>query len=243
MIGQHPPRNRAERRAAARGRGRASGRRGPHRGERALAMTAGVIGSAPAADAAGTYTVTAATDDGTGDPGTLSEAIGLANADPNSVINFDVAGGAISITGTMPKLTAPMSITGPGATALTIDANDAHRIFYIDSSASAVTISGLTLADASDEGSSVDGAAILSRSSLVLSASVITGSTADSDGAGLYIGTEGTLQVTDTTFSGNSANVDDGGAIRDPERGERHHHQQHVHWQHRGWCRWCALHR
>ena len=175
-------------------------------------MTAGVIGSAPAAHAAGTYTVTAATDDGTGDPGTLSEAISLANADPNSIINFNVAGGNVSITGTMPTITAPTIITGPGAAALTLNGNDDHRIFYIESSASAVTISGLTLADAFAENDS-DGGAILSHARLMLSASVITGSSANSDGGGLYVDADGAVEITDTTFSGNAADGDDGGAV------------------------------
>ena len=108
MIEQHPPRNRAERRAAARGRGRRAAGAALTAGSAALAMTAGVIGSAPAAHAAGTYTVTAATDDGTGDPGTLSEAINSANGDPNSTINFNGADGNVSITGTMPTITAPL---------------------------------------------------------------------------------------------------------------------------------------
>ncbi len=205
-----PPRNRAERRAAARGKGRRAAGAALTAGSAALAMTAGVLATAPAAHAAGTYTVTAATDDGTGDAGTLSAAITSANGDPGSTIDFNVGGGDISITGEMPPVTAPVTIAGPGAGALTIEGTHAHRVFYIESGADDVTISGLTLADgADDSGTDQDGASILSNASLTLSASVITGGDASGDAGGLYFDNgSAALVITDTRFSYNTAGID-----------------------------------
>jgi hypothetical protein len=63
------------------------------------------------------FTVTQATDDGTGKAGTLSAAINGANANPNSTIDFNVNNAqgtavTINVTGALPAITQPTLING-----------------------------------------------------------------------------------------------------------------------------------
>jgi hypothetical protein len=199
-------RNRAERRLAGK-KARAAGA-ALTAGSAALAMGAAWIGpSIESAHAAGAFTVTASTDDGSGGAGTLSAAINQANGSPGSTIDFNVPGGSISVTGDLPDITAPVTVTGPGAGSLTITGNDAHRIFYVDS-ASATTISGLTLSHGS---ASSMGGAIRSRSALTLTGDVFTANAAGIDGGAVAV--EGApLTVTNSTFTGNQAS-NWGGAV------------------------------
>ncbi len=90
------------------------------------------------------YEVTSTADTG---PGTLREAIGLANALPGAdTISFNLsAPGPITLTSEIP-ITDDLTITGPGAATLTVSGGGASRVFSISNSAK-VHISGLTIAD------------------------------------------------------------------------------------------------
>ncbi|MCH2210576.1 MAG: Ig-like domain-containing protein, partial [Fuerstiella sp.] len=96
-----------------------------------------------------------------------------------------------------------MTITGPGADLLTIDADNESRIFNINdgdnSSQSDVSISGLKLTggDVSDEGG-----AIFTRENLSVTNSTISGNSAYRGGG---IDNNGTLSVSNSTISGNTA--------------------------------------
>ena len=176
----------------------------------------GALGSTPAAHAAGTYTVTQANDDGTGGTnGSLSWAIAQANGNPGSTVDFTVPGGSISIDGTMPHMTAATPITGPARPCSRSTATTVPHLLHRAECEQRVTISGVTLANGHVDAGSNDGGAILSRSGLTLSASVVTGSLAASDGGGLYFGGNAPGNAAGhSTFSGNSTIYnDDGGAI------------------------------
>ena len=70
------------------------------------------------------FTVTSLDDAG---PGTLREAITLANATAAAdTIDFAVTG-VIHIGSQLPTITAPLTINGPGAELLTIDAGQRRR--------------------------------------------------------------------------------------------------------------------
>jgi CSLREA domain-containing protein len=110
-----------------------------------------------------------------------------------------------------------LTITGPGASELTVDANDNGRIFLIAGSAD-VTISGLTLTGGSVVGGNGGAILVSMDAALTLDSMMITGNSASfndfgGDGGGIYVegfGT-GSLMLDGTTVSGNDADLAGGG--------------------------------
>ena len=144
-------------------------------------------------------------DDGSADPSlgtgtSLREAINAANANPGAdTITFAVSG-TISLDGTaLPAITDNLTIVGPGAGRLTIDAHGGSGILQVGAGAGA-SVSGLTLAD----GNGGDGGAVLNDGTLALTACDLTGNVAVDGGA---IFNDGTLALTGSTLSGNSAST------------------------------------
>ena len=174
--------------------------RAPIFGEQARAEFSGLLG---------TLTVTN-TDDG--GAGSLRQAVLDANAAGGAdEIVFDpgLNGQTITLTSGEIVIDDELTITGPGSDQLTVSGDDSSRIFSISSSASAVTISGLTLSDGSTD---ADGGAIYANDvDLTIQNSVIQDSYASNDGGGIFQD-EGTLTITDSLISGNSVD-DDGGGI------------------------------
>jgi hypothetical protein len=132
------------------------------------------------------------------------------------------SGGPATITLTQGELaiTDALTINGPGANLLTIDASgndptpddnffDGSRIFNVDdgnfSAKINVSISGLTLTGGDADGS---GGAIFNGEHLEITDSTIIGNSArgggDGGGGGVYIGFGGDLTVTDSKISGNT---------------------------------------
>ena len=165
---------------------------------------------------------------GSGDM-SLREAIGISNGSigPNS-ISFASAltsGGPATILLTQGELQSreTLTLTGPGAAKLTIDASgsdptpdennrDGSRIFDVDddefgSGTGAFTISGLTLTGGDPE---QDGGAIQSEEEIVISDCVIIGNAAD-DGGGIMMD-GGNLTMTNCLVIGN-VSADDGGGL------------------------------
>jgi predicted outer membrane repeat protein len=152
-----------------------------------------------------TYHVTSLLDDGSA--GTLRAAITQANANPGAdTIDFAVTG-TITLNGTqLPTITDDLTVSGPGAASLTLDAHGASRVFQVNASVT-VALSGLTIAN----GSADHGGGIRNDGVLTLNAVALSGNQAsNNDGGGIY--NLGTLTVTGSIFSGNSAPF--GGAIR-----------------------------
>lgn len=147
-------------------------------------------------------------------PGTLRQAIFDAKQTPavSDTIEF-AAGltGTIALSAGELVIDTPMSIVGPGADLLTIDAGGQSRVFNVDNGSASlinVEISGLTITGGSTD---ADGGGILNRETLSVSRSAIVNNSAE-DGGG--IGSfSGTFSLTDSTLSGNSASgVFGGGA-------------------------------
>ena len=136
----------------------------------------------------------------------LREAIDQADGAPGSTITFDPAvfGTPQTIGLTLGELdiTADMTVTGPGARLLTIDASNRSRIFEIDDqlpTAAVVTLSGLTLTGGNPHGGT--GGAIDNAEDLTLIDSTVSGSTA-AYGGGIF--NFGNLNVIGSTISGNA---------------------------------------
>ena len=113
-----------------------------------------------------------------------------------SIANITLTEGTIN--------TQAVTITGPGAAALTITTTSAseYDLFRISGSGNAV-ISGLTITNNRVKSANTG--------KFTLDGVTISGSTGDYGGA-LYAGNDGELEIVDSHFDGNSAR-DDGGAV------------------------------
>jgi parallel beta-helix repeat protein/predicted outer membrane repeat protein len=194
------------------------------------------------------FVVTTASDivDPTDGLTSLREALDLANSTPGAdAITFD---GPVftdqnpdTIDLSLGQLTISDSVTisGTGASNLTIDANGTSRVFYlfqslatIDVTLSGMTITGgnanigggiknldesLTLVDSVVTGnsSSAKGGGLWAdgfNMTLTIRRSVISNNTSGDDGGGIYVeDTGGLLTIEDTTISGNHTSGDGGG--------------------------------
>jgi CSLREA domain-containing protein len=153
---------------------------------------------------------------------TLREAI--VAAAPGETIDFSVTGTInLSSLGQL-TINKSLTITGPGASLLAINAfdptpasnnGDGSRVFNIDdgniTADKTVALSGLTLTG----GDIVNGGgAIFNRENLTVSASTISGNSAGTSGGGI-VNYKGTLTVTTSTISGNLASFSGGGIDND----------------------------
>ncbi len=161
------------------------------------------------------YSVTSLADPGTLTSGTLRWAVQQANTHTgNDTISF-ASGltGVITLTQGQLEISdssGATTIAGPSAGSLSVNGNNADRVFQIDSGAIAA-ISGLTITGGNVSGSNANGGGIYSSGELTLTASNIASNTASDDGGGIFIW-EGTLAVTNCAFSDNTAAT--GGAVK-----------------------------
>lgn len=141
-------------------------------------------------------------------PGDISLREAIAAAGPNpgpDTVTFATAltGLTITLTGLELQVFGDLSITGPGDTLLTIDANNASRVFNITSGA-LVTLTGFTITGGLASSSGDHGGGIISLGTLTLSNMLITGNAATDRGGGIY-NNGGALTVLDSRISGNTA--------------------------------------
>jgi predicted outer membrane repeat protein len=174
-------------------------------------------------------------------PGTLRQAIFDANADAVAdVIEFQTGlTGTITLSHGPLVISRALTINGPGAALLTVDASgndstpnstlddgnntndgDGSSVFVIDDgdffAAIDVSISGVTLTG----GDSTEGGAVRCLENLALADTVITENVATGDGGGIYMNQpliETLLTVHRSTISNNSSGANGGGiAIGNP---------------------------
>lgn len=110
-------------------------------------LCAALVAGAPLANAA-TITVTHLRDDGS--PGSLRAAITQANAttEADTIVFQNTLAGTITLTGGALAITESLTINGPGAAKVTIDAHGASRVFLLDNPNAANrtwALSGLTV--------------------------------------------------------------------------------------------------
>src|SRR5947209_6208368 len=144
------------------------------------------------------YTVDNLNDSG---PGSLRQAVLNANANPGADdIQFTGAGaaGTIALSSGQLGITDPVTITGPGPSALTVDAQGTSRLFSV-ATGGWVTISGLTMEGGADYSGSSGGAVNLSSGSLTLLTDVLTGNYSFHGGA--ISADSSSLTVRDTTVA------------------------------------------
>jgi hypothetical protein len=195
--------------------------------------------AAPALASAQTFTVTDLADSGAG---SLRQAVSEANsaAGADQVVFAPGLAGRIVFEGVGIVISGPVAIVGPGASQLLIEQHAAHRVFELEPSSGAVTISGLHLAggtapsggghpetggdlfndgadltlaeDVISGGKAADAGGIASyEGALTLRSSTVTGNHANNEG-GLSVGGPGVdWTIVDSTIAGNTASVDVGG--------------------------------
>jgi hypothetical protein len=148
---------------------------------------------------------------GSGTSGDIRYCINQADnpANAGSTITFDTSAlGSNNITLTKGQLLIAdnMTITGPGASKLTLSGNNASRVFNISATTAQVTISGLTISS----GSAAYGGGIVNLGSLTVSDCALSANAASSAG-GAICNIGGTLTVSGSSLSGNSATASGGG--------------------------------
>ncbi len=149
----------------------------------------------------------------------LRQAITTANADTidsQEIISFASGlSGTINLTEALPSLSNNISITGPGASSLTVNrlSTDANFSIFTVNSGETVNISGITI----EGGNATNGGGINDNSNgapdtggtLTVNSTTFTGNNASESGGG--ISNNGMLTVTNSTFTGNNASEGGGG--------------------------------
>ena len=162
-----------------------------------------LLGWAPVALQAATFDVSTLNDDGFG---TLREALTLAGDGDTITIS---ATGTLTLTSGELLITTAVTIIGPGTDSLTIDGDNASRVFR--NVAFGAIISSLTIANGNE---SAGGGIFNDEAALTVSNVVLSANSAESGGAIYNDGSDegfATLTVLNSTLSGNSADEDGGG--------------------------------
>ncbi|HEX3083467.1 MAG TPA: choice-of-anchor Q domain-containing protein, partial [Pyrinomonadaceae bacterium] len=157
----------------------------------------------------GAVVVTNSNDSGAG---SLRDAI--TNACSGDSISFDMTPGhvtsPITLTSGELLITTSLTIQGPGAGTLTISGNNSSRVFEILPNQTA-TLSGITIANGmvnaingTNKGGGILNAGNLTIDSCTISNNTSTGSGSINFAGGIFNAT-GTLNITNSTVSGNSA--------------------------------------
>jgi len=185
-----------------------------------LSLLATFIVVTPSAVRAATQTVTTTANSGAG-----SLRAVIAAASSGDTIVFNIAGDGphtIILTSEQITIDKNLTISGPGAAQLTVarsnEGGPNFRIFQI-TAGTTVTIDGLTVSNGRADDDE-EGGGIYNQGTLNLTSSTISGNSA-SEGYGGGIYNSGTLNLTSSTISGNSALsllFPDGGGIYN-ERG------------------------
>ena len=149
--------------------------------------------------------VTSGADSG---PGTLRDAIILANADGDEdTIQIDPSVTRIGLESSLPATFTNMNINGPSGGLTRIEpASGRFRIFEFDFNGTAVSIANLHI----NGGAADEGAAIKSWANLTVTNCLFTGNTATESGGAIHQ-ILAPLTVSGSTFTGNTAGTNGGG--------------------------------
>ncbi|MCY2992804.1 MAG: right-handed parallel beta-helix repeat-containing protein, partial [Planctomycetota bacterium] len=145
---------------------------------------------------------------------TLREALALAADETNypgadqitfhPSLGLEATPGRITLTAGQLTLSSDVTLTGPGANSLTVDADGLSGVFYVNGGVTA-TIDGLTITG----GNASSGGGVANYGTLTVDNVLLEGNTAGS-GGGIY-NSSGRLSITNSTLIGNSATSSGGG--------------------------------
>ena len=152
-------------------------------------------------------TVTNTADSG---PGSLRDAV--AAALPGDTVVFNLAlPAAINLTSGEIPIVSNITITGPGASQLTVSGGHLSRVFEVAINRT-VTISGVTIANGTDIVDQLGGGGLTNGGALTVTNCNFSGNQAAGGGGGIQNAGTG-LIVTNCTFDSNSTGGSLGGAI------------------------------
>ncbi len=135
-------------------------------------------------------------------PGTMREAIGLAAE--GQVIDATGVRGTITLTSGRLLVPTSLMILGPGAGNLTVNGNNASRVFEV--TGPNVMLHGLSIVGGQDaEGGAGIKAGGSSGSVLTVSACVISNNSTPMKGGGIYVSTGVITTISNSTIAGNVA--------------------------------------
>ena len=145
---------------------------------------------------------------GTGSTCSLRDAMNIVNSAGHAdiVLAPGLDGRTIKLSSTLPVITGQMSLVGPGANNLTVSGANSTGVGTIFTVTSVAYLYGLTVANGNAGGGT--GGGIFNVGTLTVSNSTISGNSA-AEGGGIF--NVGTLTVSNSTISGNSAT--EGGGI------------------------------
>jgi hypothetical protein len=158
---------------------------------------------------------------------TLRQAINAANNDtgstnaaPDTIRFASGLAGRITLTQGELDITRPVVIDGPGASTLTIDAQQQSRVIAVLSSNINVTLDSLTITGGKVGGTDDHGGGVWNAGNLTIHNCVLSGNSAGSGaitgaGGAIYNSAYAMLTITGSTLSGNSASEYGGGIDND----------------------------
>jgi CSLREA domain-containing protein len=184
----------------------------------AVLLNALVLGTASAAGAWATITVNTLADPGAPGVCALRDAITAANTmtatngctagKGNDTIQFSVTG-TIKLADTLPEITdSQLTINGPASPGITISGGGKVQVMQVASGAT-LNFKNATVAEGNRTFSGSSGGGIENEGTLTVTNSTFSGNSVDFTGGGIENG--GALTIINSTFSGNSARVDTGG--------------------------------
>ncbi len=148
-------------------------------------------------------------------PGSLRQAVLDATSGDTITFSTTIDGMPIMLT-TEITLNKNLVILGNDTTNTIIDGMNTSRIFYIPTghtiSISSIKMQGGNGASPNQPFSGTSGGAIYNQGTLTLTNSTVSGNSASRAGGGIY--NFGTLTLTNSTVSGNSASRDGGGDLQ-----------------------------
>ncbi|MCT7974589.1 Calx-beta domain-containing protein [Laspinema olomoucense] len=141
--------------------------------------------------------------------GSLRQAITNANTQGGSpVIAMNLVNGEIILGSPLPAINSSITFTGPGANLLTISGNNLYRVFYVNNGASA-SFHDLTIANGRSVGE--PGGGIYNNGGLVqLTNSVVNNNSGGGSGGGIF-NFGGQLNIVSSTISNNFSPLEGGG--------------------------------
>lgn len=187
----------------------------------AATITVNSIGDGPVGDISGCTLREAIVSTNTQ---TLQGGCTMTGAGALDTINFALpASSTIVLSEGELEISRIVSITGPGETQLSIDAQDDSRIFFVNgdfAGTDGTSISGLTLTNGRSD--SQGGAVYVNATaSFTLSNSTISDSYSELGGGGIYVENSPSASILNSTISGNSSDGYGGGIGVDISRGSR----------------------
>src|SRR5579859_6205213 len=134
----------------------------------------------------------------------------MINAASGDTVVFGISGTTITLSAPLPNVTTTLTIDGTGQN-VTISGNNRVEVLNVANNGK-MTLKGLTVANGNSAGGTVGGGLANNGGTVTISNSIFSGDSASS-GGGLLNYPGGTVTISNSVFSGNSASGSAGGGL------------------------------